>query len=357
MIYLDVGYDDKDDAKTFGAKWDSKARKWYFPGGDLPQELEKYAPEGFRAEDDYQNEITNAMQALFDSIPETVELVLSEVKKTVSNIDSKKVLFGGLTNDETLDCYHDTIASSENIETIGLTCRESIARKLWSDSEALNKFLQGDHAPGNVVRALMTTFNGARTETNQDKLDTVNKINIKDVVARSFQSVLNDKCTAMWDEKKAEEKAKYNGLSDIDTDVIDYRNLPSEMVINGYTLIFYSDCLKCVNGNDRIERNGRFVGWISQLDSYKILSSEISKRIKAREEAKVHSVKLSNQHDVIFSGNDWSTQSSDGRKISGFAADGEWYLQKVHTHDVDANIPGAVAIAEQVKEKYHSQVK
>ena len=31
IIYLNVKYDDKDDAKSHGARWDKKERRWYIP--------------------------------------------------------------------------------------------------------------------------------------------------------------------------------------------------------------------------------------------------------------------------------------------------------------------------------------
>jgi hypothetical protein len=43
-IYLNVPYEEKDYARQYGARWDSIRKKWYYPGQDLPQELEKYVP-------------------------------------------------------------------------------------------------------------------------------------------------------------------------------------------------------------------------------------------------------------------------------------------------------------------------
>jgi hypothetical protein len=44
MIYLDVPYAQKDEAKPLGARWDPKVKLWYFPGDLLPEELERYRP-------------------------------------------------------------------------------------------------------------------------------------------------------------------------------------------------------------------------------------------------------------------------------------------------------------------------
>ena len=50
MIYLEIAYAQKDEAKPFGARWDPKEKLWYFPGDVLPKELERFrhanAPEG-----------------------------------------------------------------------------------------------------------------------------------------------------------------------------------------------------------------------------------------------------------------------------------------------------------------------
>src|SRR6476646_5101893 len=44
MVYLEVPYAQKDEAKLFGARWDGKKKLWYFPGEILPNELEQFRP-------------------------------------------------------------------------------------------------------------------------------------------------------------------------------------------------------------------------------------------------------------------------------------------------------------------------
>ena len=44
MIYLEITYAQKDEAKPFGVRWDPKERLWYFPGDVLPKELERFRP-------------------------------------------------------------------------------------------------------------------------------------------------------------------------------------------------------------------------------------------------------------------------------------------------------------------------
>jgi hypothetical protein len=44
MIYLEIAYAQKDEAKPFGVRWDPKEKLWYFPGDVLPQELERFRP-------------------------------------------------------------------------------------------------------------------------------------------------------------------------------------------------------------------------------------------------------------------------------------------------------------------------
>ena len=44
MIYLEIAYAHKDEAKPFGARWDPKEKLWYFPGDVLPKELERFRP-------------------------------------------------------------------------------------------------------------------------------------------------------------------------------------------------------------------------------------------------------------------------------------------------------------------------
>src|SRR5258705_10959517 len=44
MIYLEITYAQKDEAKPFGVRWDPKEKLWYFPGDVLPEELERFRP-------------------------------------------------------------------------------------------------------------------------------------------------------------------------------------------------------------------------------------------------------------------------------------------------------------------------
>ena len=44
MIYLQIAYAQKEEAKPFGVRWDPKEKLWYFPGEILPKELERFRP-------------------------------------------------------------------------------------------------------------------------------------------------------------------------------------------------------------------------------------------------------------------------------------------------------------------------
>ena len=44
MVYLKVSYQQRNEARFLGARWDPKAKLWYFPGEVLPQELEQFRP-------------------------------------------------------------------------------------------------------------------------------------------------------------------------------------------------------------------------------------------------------------------------------------------------------------------------
>lgn len=48
MIYLEIAYAQKDEAKPFGVRWDPKEKLWYFAGDVLPKELERFRPEKVR---------------------------------------------------------------------------------------------------------------------------------------------------------------------------------------------------------------------------------------------------------------------------------------------------------------------
>ena len=43
--WLNVPFDDKEEAKSKGAKWDRRAKSWYVQG-EIPENLEKWRPSG-----------------------------------------------------------------------------------------------------------------------------------------------------------------------------------------------------------------------------------------------------------------------------------------------------------------------
>ena len=45
-IYLNVPYDVKDKAKSYGARWDAARKQWFFTGTDaeMPEWLRKFVP-------------------------------------------------------------------------------------------------------------------------------------------------------------------------------------------------------------------------------------------------------------------------------------------------------------------------
>ena len=46
MIYLNVSYDQKDHAKSLGAKWDAQKKKWYAPDETFTDLIETYGGGG-----------------------------------------------------------------------------------------------------------------------------------------------------------------------------------------------------------------------------------------------------------------------------------------------------------------------
>lgn len=46
MIYLNVSYDQKDHAKSLGAKWDAQKKKWYAPDDTFTDLIETYGGGG-----------------------------------------------------------------------------------------------------------------------------------------------------------------------------------------------------------------------------------------------------------------------------------------------------------------------
>ncbi|MFT4718419.1 MAG: hypothetical protein ACI9IL_000750 [Rickettsiales bacterium] len=43
-IFLDVSFSQKDEAKSFGARWNPKIKKWFIPAGINKSPLKKWIP-------------------------------------------------------------------------------------------------------------------------------------------------------------------------------------------------------------------------------------------------------------------------------------------------------------------------
>lgn len=78
-VVLNVPYDDKDEAKQYGARWSPDLKKWYFPEGtELPKELKKwaqdcamdsiyYTPDIYYTDDELANLEEYAMSGIFNT--------------------------------------------------------------------------------------------------------------------------------------------------------------------------------------------------------------------------------------------------------------------------------------------------
>ena len=45
VVYIDVPYREKDEAKSLGAKWDAEERKWFVPKGVELDNFERWMPD------------------------------------------------------------------------------------------------------------------------------------------------------------------------------------------------------------------------------------------------------------------------------------------------------------------------
>jgi len=64
VVFLDVPYQEKDEAKRLGARWDPKVRKWYIPEGRQREPFSKWLPD---SSDDDQLQISAPIYVLESS--------------------------------------------------------------------------------------------------------------------------------------------------------------------------------------------------------------------------------------------------------------------------------------------------
>lgn len=48
QIFLDVPFEDNEEVKAIGGRWDRRARKWYVPNGISPAKFERWMTESAR---------------------------------------------------------------------------------------------------------------------------------------------------------------------------------------------------------------------------------------------------------------------------------------------------------------------
>lgn len=90
-FYLTTSFQDKDEVKSLGARWDGGNRKWYWTGeGDLPEGLAKFNPSEVKKAADIlvMASVNDCEWHECHSWNETFKFVYKEIDKAIENNES-----------------------------------------------------------------------------------------------------------------------------------------------------------------------------------------------------------------------------------------------------------------------------
>lgn len=275
-IYLDVAYDDKDEAKAGGAKWDAAARKWYFwQDGDepLPAALESFAPTGgAKSEAAINGQIGEIIAAVQAAMAAAITAARTAMAAAVEKSEDIMLIEAA---------EHVAAISDADIEAAAL---DLLAAMASTERQNLDWFLAGKAA--DPTRALLATF-GGHTTTARERLAALQgataDILVREAMRRMGQQFARAKNAADKAERKAAAMARAEeiiaaiNLDEVDfgKDVYEVAGAKVEFAIGNMSWMYID---KIDGRSDVIDSKGEFCAWLSQMPSVQALSDAITDR-------------------------------------------------------------------------------
>ena len=274
-IYLVVSYDDKDEAKASGAKWDGAAKKWYFwqeCNEALPASLSRFAPAGGAiSEADINGQIASIIGGVKAGIPTAITAARASMASAQTKA-TDPMLVAAIA-------HMDTV-TDEQITSAALDLLAAIAS---TDRQNLDRFLSGKSA--DPCRALMATFGGGKSATATDRLAALKGASAdmlaRETMRRIGQQFAVAKNAAEKEERKVEAVARAEAvIAQINPDDLDLSRESFAIGDHAITLCIGNMSWMYINTidgrRDVVSSTGEYCAWLDQMDTVKALNDKLT---------------------------------------------------------------------------------
>lgn len=273
-IYLNVAFDDKDEAKASGAKWDANTRKWYWwqdGTAPLPAELEQFAPAGGgKSEASIDAESAAIMASVQAGIPAAIIAARAAM-------DAQRPK----TTDAMIIAAMDHMGTITDA-TIASNALDLLAALASTERGNLDRFLAGKAS--DPCRALLAVF-GGNTTTASARLSALQgasaDILVRESMRRIGQQFAIAKNAAEKEARKVSAMAKAEEtVAQINPDTLDLSTESFTVADATITLAIGNMSwmyIDTINGHrDVVSSAGEFCTWLNQMPSVRELNDKIT---------------------------------------------------------------------------------
>lgn len=351
-IYLQVRYEDKDEAKASGARWDAAAKMWYWwqdAGAALPEYLKKFAmADGAKSESALHAEISEIVARIESGIPAAISAARALMEASLHNREADDL---GL-----LAIEHVSALSDEQIAGLAL---DLLAALIATDRKNMDRFLSGKSS--DPVRAILSVF-GPSAYTARDKLRALNGASAEVLVREALYRAGNEHALKIVAERLAAAKAKKMAeieavLGQIDTASIDLHT--DEIVVAGHRIGLHTGMadrlgIGEIDGDSAVrlaDDKKTHCAWLNQMESVQKINDALSQRYRTEIDAKAASFRPvrvertpgGREHPDV------TIYASDGRSAMGYMDGSELVIHTLGMHGVAYDNPAIVRIAREAQ--------
>jgi len=274
-IYLNVSFDDKDEAKISGAKWDGAAKKWYFwQEGDeaLPPSLTRFAPAGGAiSEAEIGGQVSAIIATVQAGMPAAITAARASMASAQANATDPMLIaaiahMGAVTDDQIASAAFDLLAAISS-----------------TDRQNLDRFLSGKSS--DPCRALMATLGGGNSVTAKDRLAALKGASAdslaREAMRRMGQQFAVAKNAAEKEVRKADAMARAEAvIAQIKPDDLDLSRESFAISDHAITLCIGNMSWMYINTidgrRDVVSSTGEYCAWLDQMHSVQALNDKLT---------------------------------------------------------------------------------
>lgn len=332
-IYLDVPFEVKNTAKKAGCRWDSDLRKWYYPCeslDDLPEVLRQFLPANAEVVEDPQLLLrkakAEARQKMLEMAPAAHQALLTKL------IEAGPVMAKqSWTGDQDEQTIYDRVLTRYRDEGLA-------ELRKWIEDWPFLK----DTDP----------------ESNLDYLH-----------GNLFMRMLSEASEAAWNELTTPLREHYfDCLDNWDMDILPHGEIEAGMVFEqGDTRIVFGHCnmMPCIHsvehkgkllyaneyGKAAILYNGKHVHTGDMQSKFQAFNRTLRERHIEAAERVLADVKVNDRCARSVQGENYTLTTEDGRIITGFFADDEYYIYTLDGKNV-GSCPAKDKLCERIRDVF-----